>query len=110
MTEKDTQTKIEQLQLLEQNIQNFSMQKQQFQSQAIEIDNALAEIKKGPEKVYKIISNVMILSEKDSIKKELENKKEVINLRIKAVDKQTDQLKEKASKLQQEVLEKLKEK
>jgi len=110
MTEKDTQTKIEQLQILEQNIQNFSMQKQQFQSQVIEIDNALSEIKKGPEKVYKIISNVMILSEKDPIKKELESKKEVIGLRIKAVDKQTDQLKEKASKLQQEVLEKLKEK
>ncbi len=107
---KDTQLKIEQLQILEQNIQNFSMQKQQFQSQGIELDNALAELKKPTEKVYKIIGNIMVASEKENVKKELEGKKEVINLRINAVDKQTNQLKEKASKLQQEVLEKLKEK
>lgn len=110
MAEKDTQSKIEQLQILEQNIQNFSMQKQQFQSQAIEIDNALAELKKSQEKVYKVIGNVMVLSEKNTVEKELESKKEVINLRIKAVEKQADQLKEKASSLQKEVLEKLKEK
>ena len=35
---KETENKMQQLQVLEQNIQNVSMQKQQFQSQLIELE------------------------------------------------------------------------
>ena|SRR3989344_5538820 len=107
---ENTENKIAQLQMLEQNIQNFLMQKQTFQSQMIEVDNALDELEKSKGKAYKIIGAIMISSDKEQLKKELHGKKEVIDLRIKTIEKQENQLKEKAAKLQTEVLAQIKTK
>ena len=50
----------------------------------------------------------MIASEKDTLQKELNAKKEVVELRLKNLKKQEDSLKEKAEKLQREVIGELK--
>ena len=42
--EKDTEKQIGQLQMMEQSSNTFLMQKQQFQTQLIELDSALKEI------------------------------------------------------------------
>ncbi|KHO53238.1 MAG: prefoldin beta subunit [archaeon GW2011_AR18] len=104
MESEETQKKIAQLQSLEQNLQNFLMQKQTFQSQLIEIENALDEIEKSSGNVYKIVGSVMISSKKDDIKKDLNDKKEIVSLRISNLEKQEEKIKDKASKLQKEVL------
>lgn len=96
------------MQLLEQNMQNFMQQKQQFQSQLIEINSAIEELEKS-EEAYKIIGNVMVLSKKEDLKKDLGSKKEMVELRIKTIEKQEAELKEKAKKLQGEVLSEMKE-
>ena len=101
---KETNEKITQLQILEQNIQNFLLQKQTFQSQLVETDNALEELEKSKGNVYKIVGAIMISAEKDNLRKDLQNKKEILDLRIRSIEKQENQLKEKASKLQSEVL------
>lgn len=106
--EKETEEKIGRMQLMEQNIQNFLMQKQQFQSQMIEITSALEELE-STETAYKIIGNVMLLSKKEDLKKDLEQKKEMMEIRIKSIEKQEADIKEKAKKLQQEVLSEIKE-
>ena len=105
--EKATQEKIEQLQMLEQSMQSFMMQKQQFQAQLIEIESALKELE-GAEKAYKIVGNIMISAEKDALKKDLQEKKDRIELRIKTLEKQEGTIKDKASSMQSEVLKKLK--
>ncbi len=105
---KETQEKIGQLQLIEQNLQNLLAQKQQFQSQMIEIDSALKEIKTSKE-AYKIVGNIMVSSDKESLEKDLKEKKEMVDIRIKALEKQEKQLKEKAQKIQQEVMGNIKE-
>ncbi len=107
MAEKDSKEKIAQLQLLEQNIQTFLMQKQQFQMQLNEVTSALENIK-GSEKTYKIIANVMIDAKKDDLEKELDQKKEMLELRIKSLEKQEESIKEKSQKLQKEVLGEMK--
>ncbi len=109
MTEisKETQQKINQLQLYEQTLQNILVQKQQFQSQLAEIQSALSELEKTKE-AYKIIGNIMVFSNKEDLKKELNSKKEMNELRIKTLEKQENQIKEKAKKLQEEVSEKIK--
>ncbi len=106
---KETEKKVAQLQLMEQNIQNLLMQKQNFQSQLIEVDNALEELNKSKGLTYKIIGSVMIASNKEDLQKDLNSKKEVAELRIKNIEKQENQLKEKASRLQSEVLDEIKE-
>ena len=105
---KETENKMQQLQVLEQNIQNVSMQKQQFQSQLIELDSSLSEVEMAKGKTYKVIGAIMIESNKENIKKDLKDRREVVNLRIKTIEKQEDNLKEKAQSLQKEVLEGLK--
>ncbi len=102
MAEKETEQKIAQLQLYEQSLQNILMQKQQFQSQLVETKSALEELENANE-AYKIIGNIMVSSKKEEIKKELESKKEIINLRIKTIEKQENQIKEKTKKIQEEV-------
>ncbi|MBW3004852.1 prefoldin subunit beta [Candidatus Woesearchaeota archaeon] len=105
----DAQESIGRLQLIEQQVQTMAMQKQQFQSQLFEVENALKELKTS-KTAYKIVGNIMVLSDKEKLEKDLKQKKEIIDLRIANLDKEEKKLKEKAKKLQEELLSKLKKK
>jgi len=100
---QDTQEKIQRLQMIEQNLQNFMAQKQQFQSQLFELENALKELGTTSQ-AYKIIGNIMVASDKEALTKDLEQKKEIAELRISSIEKQEKQLKEKAKNIQEEVM------
>lgn len=105
MTEQDD--KIGRMQMIEQNIQSLLMQKQQFQSQLVETNSALEELEKS-EKTYKIIGNIMVLSKKEDLKNDLASKKEMAELRIRSIEKQEGELRDKVKELQEEVLKKMK--
>ena len=104
---KETEQKIGQLQMFEQSLQSFLGQKQQFQMQLVEVESALNELD-NTEKAYKIVGNIMVEADKNELKADLQSKKEVLELRIKTMDKQESQVREKASKLQSEILNKIK--
>ena len=104
---KDTEQKISQLQMFEQSLQGFLGQKQQFQMQLVEVESALSELESS-EKAYKIVGNIMVESEKNELKADLSSKKEMLELRIKTMEKQETQVREKASILQSEILTKMK--
>ncbi len=104
---KETEQKISQLQMFEQSLQNFLGQKQQFQVQLVEIDSALNELE-NTNKAYKIVGNIMVESDKKELKADLQSKKEIIELRIRTMEKQEAQVREKTSKLQSEILKKIK--
>ncbi|HIH15136.1 MAG TPA: prefoldin subunit beta [Nanoarchaeota archaeon] len=104
---KDTQDKIAQLQLFEQNLHSFSTQKRNIQSQMLEIENALKEIETAQGAVYKIVGTVMFHSEKGKLAKDLKERKEVLDLRIKSFEKQEKAIEEKAKILQAEVMAEL---
>ena len=105
---KETEEKIMQLQLLEQNLQNLLLQKQTFQTQVLEIETALEEIEKVKDSAYKIIGSVMVLTKKDELKKDLFSKKEILELRIKNLEKQEQKIKEKSQEIQKEVAKEIK--
>ncbi len=50
----------------------------------------------------------MVSSKKEDIKKDLSSKKEMAEMRVKNLEKQETQLKEKATKLQSEVMKNIK--
>ena len=104
---KETQDKIQKLQMIEQGMQNFLMQKQQIQSQLVEVESALKEIE-NTEESYKIVGNIMVKTDKETLKKDLTAKKEVLDLRIKSVEKQEKEMKDKADSMQSEVMNNLK--
>lgn len=104
---KETEEQIQQLQLLEQSMQSLSIQRQSFQIQFIETESALKEMEKV-ESGYKIVGNIMILSNKEDLIKDLKSKRELLELRIQNLEKQESKIRTKASKLQEEILDKLK--
>lgn len=106
--DKETESQIQELQLLEQNLQNLLMQKQAFEMELNETENALNEIQKTKDEVYKIVGQVMLKSSKESIEKELKQKKELIALRLKSIEKQETSLSQHLEKLREQVVKKLK--
>jgi len=106
--EKETDKQIRELQMIEQNVQQYLMQKQQFQSQLIEIESAISALSNSNES-YKIVGNIMIKTKKDELEKDLKEKKDMFELRIKTLEKQENKLKDKAKDIQKEVLKGMKD-
>lgn len=104
----DKNKKIQELSMLQQSIANISAQKQQFVSQLSEFESAFKALDKT-DKAYKIIGNIMIVSDKEDLKKGLKEKKEMLNIRIKTLEKQEDKLKEKAEAMQKNIMSSLEE-
>jgi prefoldin beta subunit len=98
------ENEIRQLQIYEQNIQGFLAQKQQYQQQLLEVNSAITELEKTLES-YKIVGNIMIKSNSKNLINELTEKKEMLNLRIKSLEKQENQIKEKSKKIKDKVLQ-----
>lgn len=105
--DEETARQIQEMQILEQNLQNLLFQKQAFQIESSEIENALEEIKKAKQDTYKIIGQVMIKTEKKELQDDLKHKKELINLRMTAIEKQENYLKNQLQKKRDEIMSKL---
>ncbi len=100
--------KIQEMQMLEQNLQNLLLQKQAFQMELSETESALQAIQNSGEEVFKIIGQLMIKTEKAKIKEELENKKKILQLRTKTIETQETSLTEELGKLRDEVMKTMK--
>ena len=96
--------KIQEMQIIEQNLQNLLLQKQAFQMELSETQSALKEIENSGDEVFKIIGQLMIKSDKSKIKGELSNKKKILELRTKAFEKQEVSLIEQLEKIREEFL------
>jgi prefoldin beta subunit len=99
----ETGKKIQELQVLEQNIQNLLMQKQAIQIELTEIENALSDLKKSGDEVYKIVGGILVRSNKADISSDLEEKKKILVLRISSIEKQEKIFDEKAEKFKKEI-------
>ena len=104
MPEKVDEKKMQELQILEQNLQNILLQKQAFQMELRESEAALRELGRSGDEVYKIIGQLMIKTEKNQMKEELEEKKKIIDMRIKSLEKQEQILSEKFEEIQRELI------
>ncbi len=99
----ETTKKIQELQILEQNIQALLMQKQAFEIELNETLNAITEVGKSSDEIYKIIGGVMLKSEKAKISSELNEKKKILELRINSIEKQDLLIQKKSEELKKEI-------
>lgn len=102
---EDVQQRIEELKAIEQQVQIFLAQRQAAQLELNEIQNAFDEVKKSGGEMYKIVGGVMIKSEKETILKELEEKKKVIEMRIQSTEKQEKLVEKRAIELRRAINE-----
>lgn len=98
--------KIQEMQILEQSLQNILLQKQAFQMELSENNTALNEIKNSGDEIFKIVGQLMIRTKKDSVTKELSEKKKILELRLNNLEKQEESLSGQLEKLREEILNK----
>lgn len=101
--DEETHKKIHELQELEHSIQSLLMEKQNFQIELSEVSNALSEVESTSEDVYKLLSGMLIKSEKSKVLKELNDKKKTFELRISAIEKNEKTIVDRIEKLRKEV-------
>ena len=106
--DENAQGKIQEVQMLEQNMQSMLMQKQAFEMELNETENAISEISKSSEDAYKLISNIMIKTDKEKVKKDLLQKKDLINLRLKSIESQEKALSKQLEELRSEIMKNIK--
>jgi len=99
----ETGKKIQELQVFEQQLQQGALQKQTVQVELNEVINALTEVSKTKDEVYKIIGEIMVRADQESLTKELTEKKRVLEIRIQALEKQETLTEDKTKKLREEI-------
>ena len=89
------QEQLAKLQQTQQNFQSILMQKQQLESQKLETEKALEELKKASddEAVFKHAGTIMIKSDKKALLEELEEQMELAKTKASLLAKQEDRLK-----------------
>lgn len=107
--DKDSQEKIQELQILEQNLQSILLQKQAFQLELGETDSALSELAKTNDEVYRIVGNIMIKASKQETEKELKEKHDILAIRLKSIEKQESSFREKSEKMREDLVKGMKE-
>lgn len=95
--------KIQELQILENNLQNFLSQRQNFQMELNEVENALQELKDYKDEIYKLVSGMLIKTEKEKVLAELKEKKKILQTKIEAVEKQEKLIEKRSEELKKEI-------
>ncbi|MAG78916.1 prefoldin subunit beta [Candidatus Pacearchaeota archaeon] len=100
--------KIQEMQMLEQNLQNLLLQKQAFQMELSETQAALKELEGSKDDVFKIVGQLMIKTDKSKAKKELFDKEKILDLRMKTIEKQENNLTKQLEVLREEFMKVMK--
>ncbi len=98
--------KIEQAQRLQSELETIITQRYQLEVSLKEVEKSLEELENLPQDapIYKSVGSILVrVDSKDDIKKELEDKKDTLELRIKTVMKQQELLEKKLKEIQEEL-------
>jgi prefoldin beta subunit len=105
MEKEESSQLLNQAQLYSQQIQNILAQKTALMFELNEIKKSLEEIGKTKEKsVYKLSGPILIRADTEAVKKDLGEKENTINLRVKTLEKQEARLKEKIEELRTRII------
>lgn len=100
------QNQITQFEQVRQQLQLLTSQRIQVEAQLRELDNALEEVNKLKKNavLYKKVGSIFIkVDDKKKLKDTLTEQKESFDIRIKTLERQEKQLKERYSELQKEI-------
>ena len=104
------QEQLAELQQLQQTLQVVITQKQQLELELSDTERALGELEKLTDKtvIYKSIGALLVKSNRQSVTKELIERKELLNTRVTVLAKQEERARSKLKDLQQSIQERLK--
>ncbi len=104
------QQQLVQFQQVQQQAQTVGTQKIQMEMQLKEIEKTLEELEKinADSDIYKSVGPLLIKSEKNDVKEELKEKKEVLGLRVKTIQRQEEKILTKLKEMQQKIQDAMK--
>ncbi|MEM2083328.1 MAG: prefoldin subunit beta [Nitrososphaerota archaeon] len=99
------------LQQLQQTLEIVVSERQRIEAELVEINNAIEELGKTTEDsiVYKLVGRIMIKSNKENLKNELMEKKEIMETRSKVLEKQEERTRAQLTTLQKDLQKSLSE-
>lgn len=105
------QEELAKLQQLQQTLQVIVAQKQQVEVELTDVDKALEEIKKMPNEnpIYQAIGAFLVRRDKETIIKELTERRELLTVRASVLGKQEERTRERLREIQQQVQARLRE-
>lgn len=97
------QERLQRLQNLQNTLQQLLVQKQRIEIEMMESDKALETLKDvaSDSKVYKSVGAVLVEKPKDVVVKELTERKEFLDMRMKVIVKQEEKTREKMTGIQE---------
>ncbi len=96
------QERLLRLQQRQQTLQAVLTQKQQLELELTEVEQALSELEKMTDTavIYKSIGSLLVKSKRPKVKSELNERKELLNMRINVLGKQEERLRSQIKDLQ----------
>ncbi|BFI75178.1 MULTISPECIES: prefoldin subunit beta [Sulfolobaceae] len=110
MTERippELQTQLVKLQQLQDQLNRLLTEKNVIDSELREVNKILQELSQLPAgtTVYKIVGNLLVKTDKETVQKELDDRKEILELRSRTYQKQENLLRTQLEDLQKKVNE-----
>ena len=101
----EIQAKIQELQAMEQTFQQLMQQKNAFSMEATETDYIIKEVGETEGEVSRIIGGqVIVKTTKEELISNMENKKKLIDTRLRSINDQEKEFTEKMDALREEVM------
>lgn len=95
-----------QFQTYQQQLQSILIQKESLKLQGMEIEKALEELNATKnDSAYKITGNIIVSKSVDELKKDAEENKEAVEIRIKSLEKTEEKINGKLKELQEKLRE-----
>ncbi len=100
---------VAQYQQTQQQAQALATQRQHLELTMLETKKAIEELEKtSPETpVYRSVGSILVRANRDELKKELEEQRETLELRVKTIQRQEERVVERLKELQQKLSEAL---
>lgn len=104
MVSEQSRQLVEQAQIFQQELQTLLSQKGTLTMEMNDIKRALDELEKTEEKdAYRISGSILIKKDVDAIKNDLNEKKELIDIRIQTIEKRENKIKDKIEEIKEKV-------
>ena len=106
--DEETQRQIQELQMMEQAFQQLLMQKNAFSMEANETNLVIREVEKVEGEISRIVGGqVVIKTTKEAVLEDMKKKKELIETRMKAINKQEGEFSTKMELIREEIMKKI---
>ena len=106
--EQDLSKDLIEYENLEKQLEVLLIQKHQLQIQLNEINHALEQLGKASGDVYRTVGSIILHTTKEEAQKDLEERKELIDVKVAAIAKQEEKLRATVMETQKSLQERMK--